>query len=262
MTAPYSTILISEPTPHIRQVTLDRPEVCNAINIDMMNDLLHFWKMASSDQDVRCIVITGVGKAFCAGADIKARKDMDMNTWMKQHSVLQEAMLAMIDCPIPIIAAVNGAAFGGGLELALASDFIYAAESAKFALSEVTLGIMPGAMGTQNLPRACGLRRAKELCLTGKPFTAAQALEWGIINSLCSNEALLDETIKTADTITNNAPLSTRAAKKAMNLALDTDIKTGYRQEVEIYNTLLPTEDRHEGINAFNEKRRAYFQGK
>src|SRR5262249_12895850 len=144
-------------------------------------------------------ILTGSGqKAFCAGADLKERQQIDLVTWRQQHNVFQQAMLAMLDCSIPIIAAVNGVAFGGGLELTLAADFAYAATTATFAQSETKLGIMPGAMGTQNLPSACGLRRAKELCFTGQAFSAQQACEWGIINQLVEPDDLLPKVMSVA----------------------------------------------------------------
>lgn len=258
----YKTLLITEPGMHIIQVTLNRPEVRNAINLEMMQDLLHFWESTTKKDDIRCIIITGTPPAFCAGADLKARQGMDTKTWKEQHKVLQQAMYAMITCPIPIIAAVNGAAFGGGLEITLASDFAYASESAKFAQSETKLGIIPGAMGTQNLPRACGPQRAKELCFTGKPFDAKEALAWGIVNKVCKDEGLLSEVFKTAQLIAANAPLAIRQAKQAINIAHDLPIKKGYQFEIDVYNTLLDTEDRIEGVNAFNEKRLPRFRGK
>jgi enoyl-CoA hydratase/carnithine racemase len=130
-------------------------------------------------------VLTGTGdKAFCAGGDLKERRGMTDEAWTRQHVIFERMVRALIDCPVPIIGAVNGAAYGGGCEIAGCCDFLYAAESARFALTEVTLGIMPGGGGTQTLPRAVGERRAKELILTGKPFTAAEAHAWGLVNEV------------------------------------------------------------------------------
>jgi enoyl-CoA hydratase/carnithine racemase len=168
----------------------------------------------------------------------------------------------LLNCPIPIIAAVNGAAYGGGCELALSADFIYAARSARFAQTETKLGIMPGAGGTQNLPRACGVRRAKEIILTGTPFSAEQALAWGLVNKLCENDSLMDDALATAERIAGNAPISTRQAKKSISIALEVDLKSGYAFEIEAYNRMVGTEDRLEGIRAFNEKRRPEFKGR
>lgn len=260
----YKTLLVENPHEHILQVTLNRPEVMNAINIEMMQDLYQLWHgLASSQEGFRCVILTGTGdKAFCAGADLKARKDISIEEWRRQHGVLQQAMLAMHDCPIPIIAAVNGAAFGGGLELTLASDFAYASDNVVFAQSEVRVGLMPGALGTQNLPRACGIRRAKELTYTGDSFTAQQAFDWGIINKVCLQSELMPDALKTAVKISENAPLAVRQAKRSLNVSQHLDIQSGYVYEVEAYNRLLPTQDREEGIRAFNEKRKPEFTGK
>jgi len=167
-----------------------------------------------------------------------------------------------MDCPIPVIAAVNGHAYAGGLEMVLASDFAYAAETARFALTEVTIGIMPGAGGTQNLPRAVGERRAKEIILTGRPFTAQQALDWGILNAVYPPDALLPAALETAQRIADNAPLSVRQAKKSIHYGLQMDVRTAFRFEIEAYNRLVGTEDRHEGIASFNEKRKPVFKGR
>lgn len=259
----FKTLLVEKKNEHILLVTLNRPEVRNAINIDMMQDLFSLWhQLYRNQENWRCIILTGQGeKAFCAGADLKERNNMSLTQWREQHTVLQQAMLAMLDCPIPIIAAVNGAAFGGGLELALASDFVYASITTTFAQSEVKVGLMPGALGTQNLPRAVGLQRAKELTFTGNTFSATDAYEWGIVNRICEPEELMDEVLKTANKICENAPLAVRQAKKALNASQHLDLKSGYFYELENYKALLPTKDREEGIRAFNEKRKPEFLG-
>src|SRR5262249_1366263 len=159
------------------------------------------------DQDAAaCIILTGSGnRGFCTGADLKERKGMDDSVWYRQHAQTQQMIRALMDCPIPIIAAVNGYAYAGGCEIALACDSIYAAEHARFALTEVTIGIMPGAAGTQNLPRAVGTRRAKEAILTGAPWSAAEAYEWGMVNKVCAADALMDEVRAVAARIAANA---------------------------------------------------------
>lgn len=246
---------------HVLIATLHRPEVRNAINSHMMQELQQLWEtIVPQRPHLRCVILTGSGKkAFCAGADLKERHHISIEVWQQQHIALQKAMLALINCPIPVIAAVNGVAFGGGLELALACDFIYAANSAIFAQSEVKLGIMPGAMGTQNLPRACGIRKAKELSFTGETFTANQAYEWGIVNKVFEPKDLIEETLTTATVIARNAPFAVRQVKKAINASTSLDIPSGYRFELQAYNQLLPTKDRLEGIQAFNEKRKPIF---
>lgn len=256
------TLQITHYNNHILIVALNRPESRNAINSVMMRELRDLWQnLFVHSEKLRCIILTGAAPAFCAGADLKERKDLDLETWRSQHALLEQAMLALLDCPIPIIAAVNGAAFGGGLELVMACDFAYAASDASFSQSEVRLGLMPGALGTQHLPRACGLKMAKELTFTGQRFSAHEALQWGIINKVFNNETLLDETIKTAKVIAENAPIAVRQSKKSLNMSQHLDIKSGFYYELEAYNQLLNTKDRSEGIMAFNEKRKADFIG-
>ena len=259
----YETLLVNTPEEHILMVTLNRPERANALNTQMGRDLRSFFSQLYVDSEgARCIILTGSGnKAFCAGGDLKQRNEMTNQSWREQHAIFEQHVLAMADCPVPLIAAVNGAAYGGGLEIALTADFIYAAKSARFALTETSLGIMPGAGGTQNLPRACGIRRAKEIIFTAEPFTAEQAFEWGVVNRVCEDTQLLDAALATARKIAANAPLALRQAKKAIGAATDLPFKAGYSFEIETYNQLVPTRDRLEGIRAFNEKRKPDFKG-
>jgi enoyl-CoA hydratase len=259
----YETLKIDRIEDHLVVVTLNRPEAGNSSNTQMGYDCLDLWTSLYIDQeDIRCIVLTGAGeKIFAAGGDLKERNNMTDAQWKKQHNLFERSRQALMQCPIPIIAAVNGAAYGGGAETALTCDFIYAAKKAKFALTEVTLGIMPGGMGTQNLPRAVGARRAKQIILTGKPFTADEAYEWGLVNKVCENDTLMTETLEVARTICNNAPLSIMQAKKSINVATQVDLFNGYAFEIEAYNRLIGTEDRLEGVRAFNEKRKANFKG-
>ncbi len=264
MRTDFEAILVERPEEHVVLLTLNRPEVSNAFNTQMGVELGEFFRaMYVNQEDVRCIVLTGAGeKAFCAGGDLKQRNEMTDEEWMQQHAAFEQMTLAMLDCPVPIIAAVNGAAYGGGCELALSSDFIYAADTARFAQTETRLGIMPGAGGTQNLPRAVGVRRAKEIILTAEPFMAAEGFEWGLVNKLCAPDALLDEAMATARKIAANGPIAVRQAKKSINMATQLDLKTGYAFEIEAYNRMVPTEDRLEGVRAFNEKRKADFKGR
>jgi len=264
MQTEYETLELKQISQHILLVTMNRPEVANAHNTQMGLDLRDLWRGLYVDQEgLRCVIVTGAGdKAFSGGGDLKERHGMSDEQWHQQHHIFEHAVMAMTDCPVPIIAAVNGAAYGGGCEFAMAADFIYAARRARFALTEVTLGIMPGAMGTQHMPRAVGVRRAKEIILTGAPFSAEQALEWGLVNKLCENNSLLDDALATAERIAGNAPISTRQAKKSISIALEVDLKNGYAFEIEAYNRMVGTEDRLEGIRAFNEKRRPEFKGR
>jgi enoyl-CoA hydratase len=245
-------------------VTLDRPEFRNALNTQMGRDLKElFVPLAFDAGDLRCIVITGAGdKAFCAGGDLKERHGMTEAAWRAQHAIFEDAIYGVMGSLVPVVGAVNGAAFGGGCELALACDFVYASSTARFALTETTLGIMPGCGGTQNLPRAVGARRAKELILSGRPFTAQQAYEWGLVNRVCEPSTLTAETLDIARTIAANAPIGVRQAKKSIQRGMDVDLRTGLAFEVEAYNRTVDTEDRHEGVRAFNEKRKPKFSGR
>jgi enoyl-CoA hydratase/carnithine racemase len=264
MAKTYDTLQVTNPQPHTLLVTLNRPEAANAMNTQMGLDLLDlFHNVSGTPNEQRCIVLTGAGaRAFCAGGDLKERNGMTDQQWQDQHLIFERAIRSIIHCPVPIIAAVNGAAYAGGMEISLCADFIYAAEHARFALTEVTLGIMPGAGGTQTLPRAVGARRAKEILLTGKPFTAQQAFEWGMVNRICSADTLMAEVLETATTIATNAPISTRQIKQSANYGLNMDLASGMMFEIEAYNRMVPTEDRREGIRAFNEKRKPQFQGR
>lgn len=257
----YETIRVHPEGEHVRLVTLDRPEVLNAISTQLAADVHDLYtRLTAEPQGVRCIVLTGAGKAFCAGGDLKERDGMTRQQWQSQHELFERTFVAMLECPVPTIAAVNGAAFGGGLEVALCCDFIYAGAGVRFALPEVKLGIMPGGCGTQNLARAAGERRAKELVLSGRAFTADEALAWGVVNRVCTGDTLLAEALSTARTIAGNAPMSVRQARKSIHYGLQVDLLTGYRFEIEAYNRLVDTEDRLEGVRAFNEKRPPVFQ--
>ncbi len=260
----YETLKLEMKGEHVLLVTLNRPDVLNAINTQMGIDQLDLWtRITAEPGNLRCIVATGAGdRAFCAGGDLKQRNGMTDAQWRAQHEIFEKAFMALVECTVPVIAAVNGAAFGGGLEMALCCDFIYAVPGAKFALSETRLGIMPGGMGTQNLPRAVGERRAKELIFTARPFSAQEGLDWGLVNRVCATEKLLEEALGTAQAIAENGPLSIRQAKKSIHYGLQMDLLTGYRFEIEAYNRLVDTADRHEGVRAFNEKRKPRFEGK
>ncbi len=266
MTLPNSwqTLEVASPEPHVLLVTLNRPQLANALNTQMGIDLRDLWVGLTRDPgDTRAVVLTGAGtKAFCAGGDLKERNGMTVETWQRQHEIFEEAFWTLMELPVPVIAAVNGHAYAGGLEMALACDFAYAVPGARFALTEVTIGIMPGAGGTQNLPRAVGERRAKEIILTGRPFTAAEALEWGVLNRLVEPDQLVSTALDTAKAIAANAPMSVRQAKKSIHLGLQMDLRSGLRLEVEAYNRLIGTEDRMEGIAAFNEKRKPQFRNR
>ncbi len=260
----YATLRTETVEPHVLQVTLNRPEVGNALNTQMGHDLYDVWTRLTEDaEDTRCVVLTGAGdRIFCSGGDLKERNGMTREAWTRQHELFERMYWTLVDLPVPVIAAVNGHAYAGGFEMMLSCDFAYASSAARFALTEVTLGIMPGAGGTQNLPRAIGERRAKEILLTGKPVSAERALEWGIVNDLCEPAQVLRRAMETARTIAGNAPLSVRQIKKSVRYGGQMELRTAFRFEIEAYNHLIGTEDRLEGVAAFNEKRKAQFKGR
>ena len=261
---PYETLETQLHGAHVMQITLNRPAALNALNTQMARDLLDLVTRITADPGtIRCVVLTGVGdKAFCSGGDLKERDGMTRAQWEAQHELFERTFVAMMECPTPIIAAVNGHAYGGGLEMALCCDFVYAARGARFALSEVRLGIMPGGCGTQNLARAVGERRAKELILSGGAFSADDGMLWGAFNRACDTGTTLAAALATAQVTAGNAPRSVRQAKKSIHYGLQTDLLTGYRFEIEAYNRLVDTDDRREGVKAFNEKRAPVFQGR
>ncbi len=262
MRTDYETLAVEDG--EVATVTLARPAQSNALNTRMGEELVEcFEALAMAPGAVRCVILTGAGeKAFCAGGDLKERRGMTDAAWRAQHVIFERMVRALLDCPIPIVGAVNGAAYGGGCEIAAACDFRYATEGVRFALTEVTLGILPGGGGTQTVSRAVGERRAKELILTGRSFTAQQAMEWGLVNAVWPAAALLDETRATAARIAANAPISIRQAKQAIGRGLQMSLRDGLAFEIEAYNRTVPTEDRLEGVLAFNERRPPRFQGR
>ena len=264
MRSDFETILVERRDDDILVVSLNRPESSNALNTQMGLDLVELFEGFSTDiEGLRAVILTGSGdKAFCAGGDLKQRNGMTDEAWQAQHLVFERMLRAVLGCPIPVIGAVNGAAYGGGCEIAAATDFVYAATHARFALTEVTLGIMPGGGGTQTLPRAVGERRAKELILSGLPFSADEAERWGLVNRVLPPDELLPAALAIAGRIAANGPISVRQAKQAVHRGLQMSLADGLAFEIEAYNRLVPTADRREGVLAFNERRKPNFQGK
>jgi enoyl-CoA hydratase len=244
-------------------VTLNRPEALNALNTQMAVALEAAMGELGADPQVRCIVLTGAGdRAFCAGADLKERNGMSTEAWLQQHGQFQKAARALLGCSLPLIAAVEGFALGGGLELALCADFMIAGESAVLGLPETTRGLIPGLGGTQTLARAVGRRRAKELIFTGRTIKAEEAREWGLVNQVVPAGTALAASLETAATIAANAPIAVRQAKTAVDTGVEIDLQSAWRLSLEAYRVLIPTEDRLEGIRAFNEKRHPRFQNR
>ncbi len=264
MNQTYETLAVTEPVPGVLQVTLNRPQVANAINTQCGHDLKAVFQPLENDfRQYRCVVITGAGdKAFCAGGDLKERNTLNDEQWVLQHELFESAFRYVLNCPLPVIAAINGAAYGGGLELVLQCDFAYAVRTARFALTETSLGIMPGGGGTQTLPRIVGERRAKELILSARPFSAEDAHAWGIVNHLSEPGQLLSDTLAIAQRIADNAPISVRQAKQSIHYGLQMDLRSGMMFEIEAYQRMVGTQDRLEGVRAFNEKRKPRFAGR
>src|SRR5258705_2634894 len=211
----YQTLKLEESAPHLLVVTLNRPKTLNALNTQMGRESQALWpRLTAEPGETRCVVLTGSGeRAFCAGADLKERDGMAQADWQAQHELFERGFMALMEFPLPVVAAVNGHAFGGGLEIALCCDFIYASSAARFALPEVRLGIMPGGGGTQNLARAAGERRAKELILSGRQFTAAEGVDWGTFNRAGEPGSVLNDALETARAIADNGPRAVRRAQ-------------------------------------------------
>ena len=247
-------------------VTMNRPEAANALSKALVSALeATFAELASllkQGEDLRAVVLTGTGKAFCAGADLKERRAMSLEqTWgfLDELNQLANAVAAF---PRPIIAAINGAAFGGGLELALACDIRIAADSAELGLTEVRLGIIPGVGGTQRLPRIASVAVAKELILTGGRVRAQRAYALGIVSDVGPAAHLADAAAKLADEITAAGPLAVAAAKRAIDEGLALPLADGLALEAACYEEVLASDDRNEGLAAFAEKRLPVFKGK
>ncbi|KZE77697.1 enoyl-CoA hydratase [Paenibacillus elgii] len=243
-------------------ITLNRPEAANALSIKMLEELRDAVVACKFDRSVRCIVVTGAGeKAFCAGADLKERAGMDMNQVRRTVALIRECINALEALPQPVIAAVNGAAFGGGAELVLACDLRIASETATFALTETSLGIIPGAGGTQRLPRLIGKGRAKELIFTARKIDAEEAGGMGLVEHVTPPESLLDKALEIAGRIARNAPVAVAQAKFAIDKGFDADLSTGLAIEHNAYEVTIPTKDRLEGLEAFKNKRSPIFKG-
>jgi enoyl-CoA hydratase len=248
---------------HVLTVLLHRPEVLNAMNTAMGEDLLACFRGPAGAAKVRAVIFAGTGdRAFCVGGDLKEREGMSDEDWRAQHLIFEQAAMAVLRCPAPVIAAVEGFAFGGGCELALLADFIVASESAVFALPEVTRGIFPGVGGTQLLPRIVGAPLAKELIFTGRRVEAAEARAVGLVNHLAPRGQARAKATELAAVIAENGPVAVRQAKKAIAWGSETDLETGMVLAIEAYNMTVFTEDRVEGVRAFNERRKPRFRGR
>ncbi len=258
----YENILF-ETENGIATITFNRPKALNALNGALLDEFSLALDEISGNEDIRVLVLTGAGdKSFVAGADIT-----ELATFgplqAKVFARKGQAVISRLqELAIPVIAAVNGFALGGGSEMALACDFIYASENAMFGLPEITLGIIPGFGGTQRLPRLVGANMAKEMIFTGKKLPAAEAAKIGMVNKVCAPESLMEEVMKTAGMIAAKGKVSLRAAKEVVNSGLGTDLGTGLNMECDAFALCMASEDAKEGTTAFLEKRKAVFTGK
>lgn len=246
----------------IATITFNRPKALNALNRALLDEFTAALEGVEGNQEVRVLVLTGSGeKAFVAGADITEINRL--GPLGAKHFARRglAAINRLPRLPIPVIAAVNGFALGGGTEMALACDFIYAAETAKFGLPEINLGIIPGFGGTQRLPRLVGANTAREMIYTGRMVDAAEAMRLGIVNKVCAPEALMEDVRATAAVIAAKGRVALRAAKQAVNSGLNVDLATGLALENDAFALCLASPDAREGTDAFLEKRKPEFKG-
>jgi enoyl-CoA hydratase/carnithine racemase len=241
---------------------LNRPEVFNAVDRSLLQSMRDLLAEIRSNRDIRVVVITGSGdKAFCSGADLKERKTMSHQEVQAFINNIRETFTMIEHLPQPVIAAINGIALGGGTELALACDLRIMAENAAMGLTETSLGIIPGAGGTQRLPRIVGKGVAKDLIFSARRVGAEEALRIGLVNRVSVQSELLDQAISWANEIAQNAPIALAQAKWAINQGMEVNLAAGLELESMAYQVLIPTKDRIEGLQAFAEKRKPNYIG-
>jgi enoyl-CoA hydratase len=247
----------------VATLRLNRPRALNALDPDTLRALAAAIDAIDADATVRAAIITGSGeRAFCAGADIAAMAAMGPTEGHPYARLGHEALARVDDCRVPVVAAVNGVALGGGLELALACDLVVAAERARLGFPEITLGIIPGFGGTQRLVRRAGLARARELIYLGSMIGAADALRLGIVDRVVPGDRLSEEVTGLARALAERPPLALREAKRATRAALETTLEAGLRLEIEAFAATFASEDRIEGLRAFLEKRSPQWKGR
>ena len=243
-------------------MTINRPGAMNSMNGELVDQLWHQFYELRHDDDVRAVILTGAGeKAFCAGADLDERRTMSEAQVRRRISDYRGCFGAIAELPKPVICAVNGYAFGGGLELALACDLRVVASETKVGLTEPRLGIIPGAGGTQRLPRIVGPAKAKELYITAARITGSEAEAIGLANDAVGADEVIERARELAHEILQAAPIALQQAKIAIDAGMQADLHTGLEIESRAYAVTLPTEDRQEGLAAFKEKREPDFKG-
>ena len=256
-------VLLVDEKDGICTLTLNRPGVMNSLNFPLLHALRDQIESLRFRSDIRVLIITGAGdKAFCAGADLKERATLSPEQVKEYIHTIRDLMTTIEELNKPVIAAVNGVALGGGTELALASDIRIVSQNATMGLTETRLAIIPGAGGTQRLPRLIGKGKAKELIFTGRRIDAQEALDIGLANRVCPLDQLLDQSDAMAAMICEAGPVAIEQAKYAINYGLETDLHTGLSIESNAYWVCIPTEDRLEGLAAFREKRKPVYKGK
>jgi len=256
-------LVLLEKAPPLATITVNRPKALNALNSKVLSAMKQVLESVNNDEDIRVVIITGAGeKAFVAGADIAEMSEMTPLEGTNFSRQGQLVLRDVQDLKKPVIAAVNGYALGGGAELALACDFIYASENAKFGVPEVTLGIFPGFGGTQRLPRLLGKGHAKELILTGKMISAGEAYEIGMVNKVVPPDQLMDAVKDVAMLIAKNGPIAVSIAKSLVDVGYDMPLDDGCVLESRSFGMCCATEDKKEGMKAFLEKRKPVFKGR
>jgi enoyl-CoA hydratase len=254
----YESIL-TETRGRVGLITLNRPQAMNALNNRLMREIMYALESYDKDDAVGAMVITGSEKAFAAGADIKEMADLSIQQIMDRDHVAVFGRIRTIGKPV--IAAVSGWALGGGCEVALSCDMIVASESARFGQPEITIGVIPGAGGTQRLTRAVGKAIAMEMILNNRTLTAQEAYQFGMVNRVVPVQGYLDEAIKLAEEIASRAPLAARSAKKMINQAFEGTLSEGLAEEKQEFYNLFASEDQKEGMQAFTEKRKPEWKG-
>ena len=253
--------LLFEVSDNVAIVSINRPKVLNALNAGVLSDLTDAFLRIGTDPEIRVVILTGAGeKSFVAGADISQMPSFDPVKGELFAAMGQEVFNAIQNCPKPVIAAVNGYALGGGTEIAMACDFIYASEKAKFGQPEINLGIIPGFGGTQRLPRLTNMAMAMELILTGDLIDAAEAHRIGLVNKVFAADALMDEAKKTAAKIASKGQVAVRLSKECINNGMNVDLENGLLIERQAFAILCSTQDKNEGTTAFLEKRKPAFK--
>lgn len=243
-------------------VTINREQALNSFNYETLITLQHIVDEIHLDDEIRVVIFTGAGdRAFSAGADLKERKTLTEKETRRNVKAIRDVFTSIAKLPQPTIAAVNGFAFGGGFELMLACDFAIASNDAKMGLTETSWAIIPGAGGTQRLPRLVGEMRAKELILTARKLTAKEAHALGIVLKVVEKEELLPACLKLSGEIMKNGPVAIKQAKFAIMQGMNTDLETGMEIESKAYELTIPTEDRMEALQAFGENRNPQFTG-